>query len=90
MGHQCIQPQCKQIDTCFRCATCDELQEVRVISREERAVIQAAEAAPHEIKSILESLAYSPPENLCLHYARLAELANSLHEAVAALHKARE
>jgi hypothetical protein len=54
----------------------------------EQDVIEAAKAAPYEIKSVLESLAFAPPENYPLHLGRLAELANSLHEAVEALQAA--
>jgi hypothetical protein len=51
----------------------------------ERKVIEAAKAAPYEIKSILDSMAFAPPENMHLHYARLVELANDLHEVTTAL-----
>jgi hypothetical protein len=58
------------------------------IIKRQRLVVEAAKSAPYEIKSILESMAFAPPENLFLHYARLAELGNSLHEAVEALEAA--
>jgi hypothetical protein len=60
------------------------------IIERQRPVIEAAKKAPHEIKSILESLAFSPPENYPLHLRRFAELANYLHEAVEALEAAEE
>jgi hypothetical protein len=50
------------------------------VTEAERKVIEAAKSAPYRIKSILESLAFAPPENLSLHYALLAELANDLYE----------
>jgi hypothetical protein len=50
-----------------------------------KKVIEAAKAAPYEIKSILESIAFAPPENMHLHHVRLAELGNHLHEVVEAL-----
>jgi hypothetical protein len=68
----------------------DDLELDALYAKLERyeAVIEAARRAPYELKSILESLSFAAPENLPLHYARLAELGNELYEVVSALEAA--